>query len=89
MAEATQYTFTYSEVVEALIKKQGLHEGQWGIFIEFGIQGVNAGPTEDQLVPAAVVPVLKIGLQIAQPGKPVPGTVDAASVNPRDGRKET
>jgi len=40
MAEVTQYTFSWSEVTETLIKKQNIHEGKWIAAIEFG---VNAG----------------------------------------------
>ncbi len=87
MAEPTQYTFTYKEVVEALIKQQGIHEGTWGIYIEFGIQGANAGPSPDQLMPAAIVPVVKIGLQRVEADKPLPGAVDASVANPRSALK--
>lgn len=83
MAEPTQYTFSYREVVEALLKKQNIHEGQWAIYFEFGMQAANVGPTDEQLVPAAIVPVLKVGVQKIPPGKVLPGVVDAASVNPR------
>ena len=36
MAEATQLVFSYKEVVTALIKAQGLHEGIWGLYVKFG-----------------------------------------------------
>ena len=36
MAEVSQFKFDHKEVVEALIKKQGLHEGIWQLSIEFG-----------------------------------------------------
>ena len=82
MAEPTQYVFTYPEVVEALIKKQGLHEGRWAIYMEFGIAAANAGPTPEQAVPSAIVPVIKVGLQRVDADKTLPGTLDAAVVNP-------
>jgi hypothetical protein len=80
MAEVNQYIFTYKEIVEALIKKQGLHEGVWRIYLEFGIAGANAGPTEDQILPAAIVPINKMGL--ARVPKEDVLSVDAARVNP-------
>ena len=86
MAEVKQYVFSYKEVVEALIKQQGIHEGLWGIFTRFGIQGANiAGPdpTGEPLLPVAVVPVLEVGIQRAEADKSVPGVCDAAVVNPK------
>jgi hypothetical protein len=82
MAEAKNYIFTYKEVAEALVKAQGLHEGLWGVYLEFGIGGANipAGPSNETLVPAAIVPVLKIGIQRFD--QPNSLTVDAAEVNP-------
>ena len=59
---ADKLVFTYKEVVEALIKQHGLHEGVWSIYMEFGISGGNAGPSEDMMMPTAIVPIIKIGL---------------------------
>ena len=80
MAEAQNYTFDYKEIAEELIRRQGIHEGLWGIYMEFGIAGANAGPTEGTILPVAVVPVLKVGIQRFD----IPNnlTVDAAEVNP-------
>jgi hypothetical protein len=65
MAEVNSYGFDYKEVAEALIKKQGIHEGLWGIYMEFGLgtATINPGLSQDIMVPAAVVPVMKIGIQ--------------------------
>ena len=80
MPEVTQYVFSHKEVVEALIKKQGLHDGLWMLYVEFGLVAANVGPTEDQLTPAAVIPLAKLGLQKGQKENAL--TVDAAKVNP-------
>jgi hypothetical protein len=80
MAEAKQIVFTYKEVVECLIKKQGIHEGIWGIFLRFGIQGANVGPTGTDISPAAIVPVVEIGLQRMDEISNI--AVDAGVVNP-------
>jgi hypothetical protein len=80
MAEATRYTFTHKEVVESLIKRQGLHEGLWMLYVEFGLGAINTGPAEDQIVPAAVVPIVKMGLQKGEKENAL--TVDAAKMNP-------
>jgi hypothetical protein len=81
MAEIKQITFSYKEIAEALVRHQGLHEGIWGIWMEFGITGVNMNtqPGGD-LLPAAVVPVGKIGLQRFDEVNSL--SVDAAVVNP-------
>jgi hypothetical protein len=81
MAEAQNYTFDYKEIAEALIKKQGIHEGLWGIYMEFGIGAANAGPSENIIFPAAIIPVVKVGIQRFD--KPNNLTVDAAEVNPQ------
>ncbi len=81
MAEPTQIVFKHKEVVEALLKKQDIHEGIWGLFLRFGIQGLNIGMSADDLMPAAVVPVLEIGLQRFPEENNI--AVDAAKVNPQ------
>lgn len=82
MPEVNQYTFKYQEVLEALIKKAGLHEGKWQLIMTFGLAAANMGPTAAELVPGAAVAVTGIGLQKAGPGSPEALTVDAAVVNP-------
>lgn len=86
MAESTQIVFSHQEVVTALIKQQGIHKDLWGIYVEFGLGAANVstGPDDPNYLPAAVIPVMKIGIQRFT----VPSnlTVDAAVVNPiRDG----
>jgi hypothetical protein len=81
MAEPERYAFSYKEIAEALVKKQRIHEGIWGIYIEFGIQAANAGPSDDELRPVAIIPVLKIGLQRFSKENNL--AVDAARVNPK------
>ena len=80
MAESTQITYTHREVAEMLVKHQGLREGIWGLFLKFGIQAANIGPDAGQLVPAAIIPVLAIGLQKFDSENAL--AVDAAKVNP-------
>ncbi len=81
MAEPTQVVFSHKEVVEALVKQQGIHDGIWGLFIKFGIKGVNVGQSESDIAPAAVVPILAIGLQKFEKEHNI--SVDAAKVNPK------
>jgi len=80
MAESTQMVFKHKEVVEALIKHQGLHVGIWGLYIKFGLGAMNFGPSPSELLPAAVVPIIEIGLQKFDEENNI--SVDAAKVNP-------
>ncbi len=85
MPEATQISFTFKEIVEALVKRQDIHEGLWGIYIEFAFGAANVGnPKDGDVLPAAIVPVQKIGIQRFD--EPSNLTVDAAIVNPQDER---
>jgi hypothetical protein len=81
MSDAPQIIpFTYQELAEILIKHQDIHEGLWGIYVEFGIGATNIGQAPDELLPAAVVPIVKLGLQrFTEPNNL---TADAAKVNP-------
>ena len=80
MAEVGRYKFSHKEVVEALIKKQDLHEGLWMLYVEFGLGAANVGPAEDQMTPAAIIPLVSLGLQKGEKENAL--TVDAAKVNP-------
>jgi hypothetical protein len=82
MPEAQQFTFTYQEIAEALIKRLDIHEGLWGVYIEFGIGGANIGtsPENNDVVPAAIVPVQRMGIQRFDEANNL--SVDAAKVNP-------
>lgn len=82
MAEATSYAFTHKELAELLIKKQEIHEGFWAIYIEFGLGAANiaTGPDDPNILPAAIVPVRRIGIH--KHDKPNPLTIDASKINP-------
>jgi hypothetical protein len=81
MAEASQFAFSFKEVVEALIKQQGLHEGIWTLSVNFGMQATNIGANELDLKPSAIVGILAIGLQKADKENSL--SLDAAKVNPK------
>lgn len=87
MPEAKIFEYTYKELAEVLVRNQDLHEGQWGIYIKFGIRGGNiaAGPGGD-VTPAAIIPVLKIGIQRFDEANNL--TVDASEVNPKPSQAE-
>jgi hypothetical protein len=82
MAQATQLMFTHQEVVTALLKKENIHEGIWTLSVQFGLGAANLAPSEGSpdVNPAAIVPVLKIGIQRGEQLNSM--SVDAAVVNP-------
>jgi len=82
MPESKNYVFGYTELAEVLVKKLDLHEGLWGLYIEFnfGAANVNASPDGKSLAPAAIAAIKSIGLQKFD--TPNNLTVDAAVVNP-------
>ena len=86
MADVNQYVFSFQELVEALIKKQGVHEGIWGPYIKFGLGAANVSALPGgPLQPAAIIPVQEIGIQRFD--EPNNMTVNAAEVNPRSATK--
>jgi hypothetical protein len=82
MVDESQEKFLLNpkELTETLIKARGIHEGLWIIFMEFKLVGSNTGPSDTDLYPTAIVPVVGIGLQRVPEGTPM--AVDAAKVNP-------
>jgi hypothetical protein len=80
MAETRQIAFKHTEIVEMMLKKQDIHEGIWGLFVKFGLQATNVGADDRSLMPAAIVPLLEIGLQRFEKLNNL--SVDAAQVNP-------
>lgn len=81
MSQPTQFAFSHAEVVEALLKKEGIHEGIWRLTVRFGLKGANMGPSDDNLLPTAIIPVTELG--IVRDPKATNLSVDAAQVNPR------
>ncbi len=81
MPDAPQiYPFTHQELAEILIKHKNIHEGLWGLYVEFGIGAANIGQGPNDILPAAIVPIVKLGLQRFP--EPNNLTVDAAKNNP-------
>jgi len=80
MPEVTNLVFTHKEVVTALLKSQDIHDGIWALYVEFGIGAANIGSNPEDVQPAAIVPVLKIGLQQFNTINNI--SVDASVVNP-------
>ena len=81
MAEVSQLTFTHKEVVTALLKEQGIHEGIWQLIVNFSLGAAFVGPTDGEMNPAAIAMVNQVGIQ--KTDKVTHVSVDAAEVNPR------
>jgi len=88
MPEARNYIFSHKEITELLIKQQDIHEGFWAISIEFGLGAANlsSGPDDPNVMPSAIIPVKRIGIQ--KYDEPNPLTVDASHVNPIKPKKK-
>ena len=80
MPETTQYVFNHREVVTALLKEQGIHEGIWGLYVRFGLKATNFGSSPDDVMPVAIIPLLELGIQKRDKLDSI--SVDAAKVNP-------
>jgi hypothetical protein len=83
MSDPKQITFTYKDIVEMLIKKQGIHEGIWGIYVSFRLHGANVTLGGNEPLPSSVVQIAEIGIQPAEKVNHL--SVDAAEVNPAPG----
>jgi hypothetical protein len=88
MPEVKNYSFSHVELTEILVKKLDLHEGLWGVYLEFGFSGANmpTAPDGKTFSPAAISFVNKIGIQKFD--SPSNLTVDAAKINPPTSRKK-
>ncbi len=83
MPETKQISFDHKEVATALVRQAGLHEGIWGLWVEFGFRAANIGTSDKpgkDLTPAAIVPINQIGLQRFDEENAL--AVDASKVNP-------
>lgn len=80
--EAKRKMFSHAEVVECLLKREGIHSGLWGLAVSFsfGAANVSSADSPEHYLPAAIVPITEIGIQ--EFDKPSNLTVDAAKVNP-------
>lgn len=81
MAEPGQYIFSYKEVVEALLQKEGIREGIWQLFVRFNLGAANVGQSETEVAPAAIVTIAQLGLLKAEKESTL--AVDAATLNPK------
>jgi hypothetical protein len=79
MAESKQIIFPFKEVAELFVREQkDVKEGHWGIFVRFGLQATNITDMDQKTLPAAIVPILELGIQKFEESTSL--TVDAAEV---------
>lgn len=88
MPEVKNYTFDHIELAELLIKRLDIHDGLWGVYIEFGQGAANVPTGQDtkNVMPAAINFVQKIGIQRFDAANSL--TVDATKVNPAPAKKK-
>jgi hypothetical protein len=80
MPETKQIGYSFKDLAALMVKDQGISEGFWGLFVRFGIGATNAGQSDSDLKPTALVPVVELGLQRFEELNNL--SVDAAQVNP-------
>jgi hypothetical protein len=85
MPETTEVNFSHREIAEMLVKKQGIHEGIWGISVRFNWSATNVGPSPTELYPSAIASIVQIGLHRVEKESNI--AVDAAKVNPKSQEK--
>jgi hypothetical protein len=83
MAEATQISFTLTEVAKLLLRQQGIKQGRWSLGFELGLAVGAFGANEADSKPGAMLQIG--GLNLARvPDENPPSTasyvVDAATL---------
>lgn len=79
MSDETKISFSYEEVIQALLRAKGVSEGIWSISFEFALGATQIGPNDKELRPCAIVPVVSIGL--ARSEKLTNLSVDASTIS--------
>jgi hypothetical protein len=85
--ERPKHIVEYKEIAELLLRKHNIHEGVWGVFIEFKFAGINTKDPSGNILPAAIVGVQSIGITPFPQESPI--AFDAAKLNPlKAGRRK-
>lgn len=81
MAKApSEFYYDIKELVAMFLKDAEIHEGLWMIQAQFVMAGGNFGPSENEILPGALVGVQKVGVKRVQEKGPM--VFDAAELNP-------
>jgi hypothetical protein len=85
MAEATQFSFSWQEVAELLMKASNIHEGKWAVGLEFSVTVGAMGLKPTEASPGAMITAHKLMITAVTEGQPQPPNLvfDAALLNPR------
>jgi hypothetical protein len=80
---AKNHTYSIEELLCALLRDQGIHEGYWALNVEFSATGASVKPADNA---ARTLPGLIVSMNTAslvRADSAAAGAVDAAVVNPR------
>lgn len=82
MAKApSEFYYDIKELIELFLKDAEIHDGLWMLQAQFAMAGGNFGPSEDQVLPGALVGIQKMGIKrVVEKG---PLVFDAAELNPK------
>lgn len=75
---ASEYKISHKELAAILVREFGIDSGLWTVGVHFTMAGAIAGPSDDAMLPAAIVGVQSVGLTRAE--APGPLTFDAAEL---------
>jgi hypothetical protein len=82
-AQPTVYSFDLQEATIALLKHQGIHEGEWVLNFEVTLTAGLLGPNPEQSRPSALMQIQKVQLVRKPADAPsTPLVVNAAIENP-------
>jgi hypothetical protein len=83
MMATSEHKFSIDELIHALLRAQGIHEGHWALNVEFLATGTaaNSPAGSGKTLPALLVSVASATLVRTE--SLVHGAVDAAVANPR------
>jgi hypothetical protein len=79
----SEHKYSIEELLGALLRDQGIHEGHWALNVEFSATGAAVKPQDN---PARTLPGLIVSVNSAtlmRADSAAAGAVDAAVVNPR------
>ncbi|WP_027802254.1 hypothetical protein [Paraburkholderia dilworthii] len=79
----SEHKYSIEDLIAALLRDQGIHDGHWALNIEFSATGAAVKPQDQptRTLPGLIVSVNSATLAAADPS--AQGAVDAAAVNPR------
>ena len=79
----SEHKYSIEELLSALLRDQGIHDGHWALNVEFSATGAAVKPQDN---PARTLPGLIVSVNSAtltRADRSAAGAVDAAVVNPR------